>query len=243
MTLLEKISPLFDGWNETLIRSVLEGHMGYAIVDDETSPTAAQVVIGDFCFFAGRPSTTFAAKAAAEELVPQNEAWEQAIEHAWGDRVMRRLRYAIKKEPDAFRPETLQYYVDSLPEEYELRLFDETLYAQSFAEKWSHDFCNCFNDCNDFLTRGFGVAALHNGAFVAGASTYAIYNGGIEIEIDTMPDHRQRGLATVCGAKLILEALDRGLYPSWDAFDLRSVSLAEKLGYHVDHPYTVYMMR
>ncbi|MPM74420.1 hypothetical protein SDC9_121408 [bioreactor metagenome] len=57
-----------------------------------------------------------------------------------------------------------------------------------------------------------------------------------------MPEYRQRGLATVCGARLILEALKRGLYPSWDAFDLRSVALAEKLGYHVDHPYAMYSM-
>ena len=39
-----------------------------------------------------------------------------------------------------------------------------------------------------------------------------------------------RGLATACGAQLILTALDRGLYPSWDAYDRRSVALAEKLG-------------
>ena len=62
----------------------------------------------------------------------------------------------------------------------------------------------------------------------------------MEIEIDTKPEYRQLGLATVCGAKVILECLQRNLYPSWDAHDLRSVSLAEKLGYHLDHPYTAY---
>jgi GNAT superfamily N-acetyltransferase len=240
---LERIAPLFLGWDETMIRSVLQGHMGYAIVDDEASPASAQLVLGDFCFFGGVPSEQIAAKAASEELVPQNEAWCEAIERAWGDQVVKRLRYAIKKEPDVFCRETLQYYVDSLPCEYELRLFDESLYAQSFSEKWSRDFCACFQDCGDFLRRGFGAAILRDGEFVSGASSYTVYDGGIEIEIDTKPEYRQRGLATVCGAKLILEALDRGLYPSWDAFDLRSVSLAEKLGYHVDHPYVIYVMR
>lgn len=238
---LEKIAPFFAGWNETLIWTVLEGHMGYALADDDENPTCAQIVIGDFCFFAGSPSETLAKAAATEELVPQNEAWEHTIERAWGEKVQRRLRYAIKKEPDAFHRGTLQYYVDSLPKEFELRLFDQAIYAQSFAEGWSHDFCACFCDCDDFLRRGFGAAVLHNGALVAGASSYTVYNGGIEIEIDTKPEYRQRGLATVCGARLILEALDRGLYPSWDAFDLRSVALAEKLGYHLSHPYTMYM--
>ena len=86
---------------------------------------------------------------------------------------------------------------------------------------------------------------------VAGASSYSAYrgtdrrdeagkNGGIEIEIDTREDYRRQGLASVCGARLILECLDRGLYPSWDAQNRWSVSLAEKLGYHFSHEYTAY---
>ena len=242
MQLLKKIEPLFAGWNETLIQSVLQGHMGRVIVEDTCAPVSAQIVIGDFCFFAGVPSESLVAKAGADELVPQNNAWCEVIERVWGERVSKRLRYAIKKEPDAFCCETLQYYADSLPPEYELKLFDEDIYARSFTEKWSHDFCSCFQDCADFLRRGFGVAVLHEGALVSGASTYIIYNGGIEVEIDTKPEYRERGLASACGARLILEALNRGLYPSWDAFDLRSVALAEKLGYHADHPYVIYMM-
>lgn len=50
--------------------------------------------------------------------------------------------------------------------------------------------------------------------------------------------YRQRGLAYVCAAKLILECLERDLYPSWDAKTKISVALAEKLGYHYSHTYT-----
>lgn len=243
MPLLETIAPLFAGWEETLIWSVLEGHMGRVIVEDEAAPVSAQLVIGDLCFFGGIPNEALAAKAAAEELVPQNDAWSAVIERIWGDRVSRRFRYAIKKEPDVFDRDRLGRFVAALPPEYELRLFDEEICARSFTEQWSRDFCSCFQSCEDFLRRGFGVAILQNGALVSGASSYTIYNGGIEIEIDTKPEYRQRGLATVSGARLILEALDRGLYPSWDAFDLRSVALAEKLGYHMSHPYAIYMKR
>lgn len=238
---LQKIAPLFSGWSETLIWSVLQGHMGYAITDNDAAPSAAQVVLGDFCFFAGKPSVAFAAKAAAREIVPQNEAWSEAIEQAFGCRAQRRLRYAILKEPGVFSRTKLQKYIDALPAEYELRLFDEQLYHQSKREDWSRDFCACFADASDFLSRGVGVAILHNGIFVSGASSYSVYDGGFEIEIDTKPEFRKKGLASACGAKLILTALENDLYPSWDAFDLRSVALAEKLGYHVDHPYIIYM--
>ncbi|MCM1200726.1 MAG: GNAT family N-acetyltransferase [Bacteroides fragilis] len=59
-------------------------------------------------------------------------------------------------------------------------------------------------------------------------------------KIDTKKEYRRRGLATVCGARLILECLDRGLYPSWDAQNPWSVVLAQKLGYHFDREYTAY---
>ena len=76
---------------------------------------------------------------------------------------------------------------------------------------------------------------------MAGAASYAVSEDAIEIEIDTHPDYRRRGLATAAGAALILTCLDRGLYPGWDAHDLRSVALAEKLGYRLDHPYPVWI--
>ena len=58
--------------------------------------------------------------------------------------------------------------------------------------------------------------------------------------MDTHRDYRRRGLAAACSAKLILECRRRGWYPSWDAQNLWSVALAEKLGYHLDHEYTAY---
>ena len=44
----------------------------------------------------------------------------------------------------------------------------------------------------------------------------------------------------IMGADLILECLDRGLYPSWDAQNLDSLSLAKKLGYEFSHEYPAY---
>ena len=38
----------------------------------------------------------------------------------------------------------------------------------------------------------------------------------------------------------LLQCLEEGLYPSWDAQNMNSVYLAEKLGYEFDHEYTVY---
>ena len=71
-------------------------------------------------------------------------------------------------------------------------------------------------------------------------SCYTRYQEGIEIQVDTKNDERRKHLATICCAKLILECLEQGLYPSWDAQNLWSVRLAEKLGYELSHEYIAY---
>ena len=75
---------------------------------------------------------------------------------------------------------------------------------------------------------------------VAGASSYTRYDKGIEIEVDTIEAERRKHLATIACAALILNCLDEGLYPSWDAQNLNSVHLAGKLGYEFDHEYVAY---
>jgi len=70
-----------------------------------------------------------------------------------------------------------------------------------------------------------------------------LYNDGIEIQIDTREDHRRKGLAAACGAALILECLKRGIYPGWDAANMESVRLAEKLGYRLKGPYYTWAVK
>lgn len=240
---MKDVARLFQGWHETSIWSCLQGHMGYAMTDEQNPPASAQIVLGDFCFFAGKPNEQLAEKAGASIIIPRTEEWFPVIEQVWGDKAYRGTRYSIKKEPDVFDREKLSQYARSLPGQYELKLIDKAIYGQIMAETWSSDLCAQFSGAEDYEKRGIGVAVLREGIPVAGASSYSIYTEGIEIEIDTREDCRRKGLATACGAKLILECLDRGLYPSWDAHDLRSVALAEKLGYHKNQAYTVYFLK
>ena len=51
---------------------------------------------------------------------------------------------------------------------------------------------------------------------------------------------RRKHLVTIACSALILKCLEESLYPSWDAQNIHSVSLAEKLGYEFDHAYVAY---
>lgn len=243
MPILKKIAPLFDGWDEAMVWSCLQGCMGYTLADNDEHPTAAQIVVGDFCFLAGTPCRNLVEQANASLLIPRTEDWRPLIESVWGNRVELTQRYAIKKEPQVFDVPKLTRFVEELSPGYTLSPIDERIYAAVMREDWSRDLCSQFEDSADYARRGLGFVALYQGYPVAGASSYAVYRGGIEIEIDTKEEFRRQGLATACGARLILECLKRGLYPSWDAHDLRSVALAEKLGYHRGQPYPVYSKR
>ena len=154
------------------------------------------------------------------------------------------IRYAIKKEPDVFDRARLEEAVAAVSPEYTVRLIDKKLYEQCRSEEWSRDLVAQFPNYDCFQRLGVGACALsRDGRLVSGASSYSRYREGIEVEIDTHRDFRRRGLALACGAKLILECLSRGLYPSWDAQNLGSVALAEKLGYHFDYEYSVFEIR
>lgn len=242
----KKVEALFYHWQETLIWSCLQGVMGQIYGDDPEQPEAAMCLLGDFCFLAGRPKRELVIQKPKEHswdfmiLVPQNEQWGKLIEECWQEKARKVTRYALKKEPQVFEREKLWKAVEALPREYELRKIGKELYTWCREHSWSRDLVSQYPSYQDYEDLGLGFMVLKDGIPAAGASSYSSYAGGIEIEIDTKEEYRRKGLAYACGARLILECLNRGLYPSWDAQNLGSLALAEKLGYHYAHDYTAY---
>lgn len=239
-----KVSSLFSNWEETLIWSCLQGIMGKIYADDLKNPTAAMAMIGDFTFFAGKPNIELISykpdwcTQTFMIMIPQNEHWQTTITRFYGKRAKIVSRYAIKKERNIFNKEKLETAVTSLPKYYHLSMIDERLYQMCKEEAWSADLVSQFLDYETYRNLGMGAVICKNNMIVSGASSYSRYREGIEIEIDTREEYRRKGLAYVCGAKLILECSKRNLYPSWDAHNKGSVALAEKLGYHYSHTYT-----
>ena len=239
----ERAEGLFEGCTDTTLFSCLQGVMGEVYGDDAERPEAARAVLGDFSFFGGKPTEGLLRLFEDLEfhiLVPGSEGWERLIEACLSAKVKRVLRYGIKKEPEVFDRARLLQAASSLPEGYELRQIDEELYHQCRREKWSRDFVGNYPDYDAYRRLGLGMAVVRDGELIAGTSSYSSCLGGIEIEVGTKEVYRRKGFAYACSAGLILACLERGLYPSWDAQNLHSVGLAEKLGYHFDREYAVY---
>lgn len=237
---LEKVSALFEGWQETLIYSCLQGIMGHIYVTDLENPKSAAALVGSFAFYAGKPDRKLLEDKPEGFviMVPQDETWAMLIEECF-PHAKRVARYAIRKDTK-FDKEALQRNVKSIPSGYELAEIDAELYEKCLQNPISADFVSAFENKARFLKLGRGMVILKDGEIVAGASSYTRYKEGIEIEVDTLENERRKHLATIACSALILQCLEENLYPSWDAQNMNSVRLAEKLGYEFDYEYAAY---
>ena len=239
----EKVSHLFDGWQETLIWSCLQNIMGKVYVADNTKPRSAVAAIGCFAFFAGEPDPELI-KGMADGfviMVPQNEEWATLIEQCFPS-AKRVIRYAIRKDTQ-FDTAALEQEIGRLPEGYELKAIDSAIYDKCLERRETIDFVSAFGSKERYLELGRGMVILKDGNIVSGASSFSRYDAGIEIEVNTIETERRKHLATIACAALILRCLKEGLYPSWDAQNMNSVRLAEKLGYEFDHEYVAYEVK
>ncbi|MUK87813.1 GNAT family N-acetyltransferase [Ornithinibacillus sp. L9] len=243
----KKLVSMFENIDSTIIRSYLQGHMGTAWVDDLENPTVAQITVGIFVFFAGNPY----AKEAEELLfnlpdftlaIVDKEEWKDRIETVHHGSTEKFQRYRFEKKPKHLDRAQLMSLTSTLPEEYVLKRVDKHIAIAPSFHELSEDFVSQFDSIDDFLDRGVGYAILHEGQVVSAATSYSIYDDGIEIEVASHPNHRRKGLATITAAALIVDCLDRGKYPSWDGANTESVMLAEKLGYILKESYDTYFI-
>ena len=235
-----KVKELFMLWQDTLILSCLQKVMGKIYVTDTENPVSAFAFVGCFGFFTGKPDRRLALHKPEgfAILVPQNEAWAALIEECYPS-AKKVQRFAIKKDTK-FDIGMLQAEISKLPPEYELKQIDSDLYDQCLENSATADFVSAFESKEQYLKIGRGMVILKDGKIVSGASSFTRYREGIEIEVDTVESERRKHLATIACSALILKCLEEGLYPSWDAQNMHSVHLAEKLGYEFDHAYTAY---
>ncbi|MGE7887049.1 GNAT family N-acetyltransferase [Bacillus cereus] len=243
----KKLVSMFEDFNSVVLLSYLQGHMGTAWVNNLENPTVAQITVGIFTFYAGDPNVK-----ETEELlrnIPErilvivnSEEWKKRLETFYERKIDKFLRYKFKRNSKVFNRPKLQSFISTLPKGYELRRIDEHIANNPTLHNLSEDFIGQFQSVEDYINRGVGYSILYNGEVVCGASSYSIYDDGIEIEVATDYNHRRKGLATVVSAALILDCLEKDIYPNWDAANTTSAKLAEKLGYDFDKAYDTYFV-
>ena len=235
---------------EVSLRSALEGKMGRLWVDNRQRPSCTLSIAGDFCYLLGSyiPKEVNALSGLISQLCPgkiidAGKQWKpllQNLEKRYPDSFKSFSRYALDGNLEWFDRQKLKEYAAAVEPDFHVVRIDEDIYRLTMKNAWTLDYCSNFSSLQDFIDHGIGYVILDKGEIISGASSYAYCDGRIEITIETREDYRKRGLAMACAARLILECLERNIYPRWDAANIASVTLAEKLGYRFSREYGVY---
>lgn len=235
-----KVNTIFEGWEETMIYSCLQNVMGKIYVTDLDNPKSAMAKVGCFTFYAGEinKELIITKPDGFVIMVPQNEEWARLIEECFKS-ARKIIRYATKKDT-LFSKEYLQSIVDKLPKEFIIKTIDSEIYDRCLLNSFTTDLVSSFETKEEYLRLGRGKVIMRDLDILAGASSFSRYKEGIEVEVDTIESERRKGLATAVCAALILDCLNEGLYPSWDAHNLESLHLSKKLGYEFAHEYVAY---
>ena len=248
----QAIRSICEDSRNVLLRGAAEGAIGRVWVPHLSNPSYCLVVVGDFAYLLGLPPKGEKAldlkgqifeSAQQAFLYPQDERRADWIEEQFPGQQRVVTRYALKKDEHHFDLEKLRGYMQAVPKGVRIRRIDERLYHLVMKEEWSRDLCSNFDTARHFLEYAFGYVALKGRELIAGCSCYGVSEGTMEIEVDTRKDWRRKGLALACSSAFVLECLEKGLTPNWDAVNLQSVGLAEKLGYVFDGEYQVYRLK
>lgn len=234
---------------DVALLSCIEGKMGRAWVDRKSSPSIAVVVAADFCFLLGcitkeraLVADNFLEKCKGKLVVIEDKSWISLIEIHYPNNLTKMKRYSMKCDFNEYHRNALEKFVKTVEPEYVIEKIGEPLYYKILEDKFMADCCSNFASLNDFLKHGIGYAVVQNGEIISAASSYSYCEGKIDITIGTKDEFRRKGLALATTSRLILHCLERNIYPCWEAANLRSVALAEKLGYSLNREFEVFFV-
>lgn len=258
------LAPFFKDAYDSCPEAFIQGVMGRGFCDSVEKPTYGIIQVGDFCFLGGNGSGTGKTNILSVLrghlqnpdiiLVPLSDSWDQQFYN--NPTYTRQIRYALNK-PDKkyFNTKKLTNYIskvaydpdyigEHVTRKFIIRPIDEKYFFDVRKNKWSKDFTSNYKSYAEFVRDGLGYVIIEgsSGKIVAGASSFCSSLSSIEIAIATDPDYRKLGLSTAVSARMILGCIKRDKTPSWDAANLISVSIAEKLGYHFLEEYVCYVL-
>lgn len=233
---LEKLRSLFKDIRFYMGHSVLDGTMGEAYVDNMSTLNFAILTVRKYCFMSGNIEKENLYELINNKLkqyiIIPSDNLKIVIEEIYKDNINKLERYSIKKN-HVFDKKKLQEYINKVPKEYNIQAIDKKI-ADRIKEE------NFINITDNYEKNGVGYYCIYNDAIIGVASSNIFYKDGIEVNIKVKDEYRRKGIATALASKLILKCLEKNKKISWDAANLWSVGLAEKLGFEYDSTYNIY---
>ncbi|MCA9892728.1 MAG: GNAT family N-acetyltransferase [Anaerolineae bacterium] len=245
----QQLGALFEGAQGGLMPdAVLDGCMGRALADSACPkfavlelPAADVVILGGDL---NQPAATDYLRNLSKftMLFANAPDFEKVTKHIHRGKWVAFERFAFST--DHLSWDKMRQFQADLPDGFHVKKLDVDL-ARQLAQDEANEYANHhginFDSPEDFVARGGAYCICEAHTIACVASSFAVCAHGIEIQIDTHPDYRRRGLGTVAAAYLIAHCLENDLEPGWDAATEVSAELAKKLGYTPQATYQMYV--
>ena len=176
-------------------------------------------------------------KVGVPLLIYPDEAWKRVLKDKLGDKLVEHTRMTYKS--GRLDLDRVRRLVKDLPEGYCLERVD--LETGQNIDGHLHAFSRTWGSVENYVDKGLGYCIRYGDKVVSHAGSIFPYTDDLEIQVDTDPDFRRRGLATVVCARLIEECLLNNITPYWDAHTVVSAGLAEKLGFNDPVKYELFI--
>ncbi|GGE31790.1 hypothetical protein GCM10011510_11390 [Streptococcus himalayensis] len=171
-------------------------------------------------------------------IISEEADWQEMFQEETSVKCFTRYAFQAQADVDV---KHLAQLIQALPQQAEIQAIDSEIFKRLQDEVWSEDLKGAWQTFSDFQAAGgYGFVVIGQERVCAGISTGLVYQGAIEIEIATAPNHRRQGYARSLAAQMMLESCRRGVLPLWDAHNEASKNLAEQLGYRFLFEYKAY---
>ena len=175
------------------------------------------------------------------EFSGTSKKWDENFETIFKNRKVNRSKQFVYKNNDI---ENITFDNLEFEDKYTLKEVNEDLLKN---DKYNLEFIKSaiyewWDSINDFIKHGVGFCILYNNTAVCSCVTSFMTDNSMESHIETLENHRKKGLATKAVGEFVKYCRDNGYVPYWDCMEKNfgSRALAEKFGYNKEFEYFLY---
>lgn len=259
----EQIRSLASGLQDQgMAQAVLQkARPGLVMTDDQSNPSALLIAAPEGAFawtyLAGAPDSPqflrdlnqwiFGEKGLGKNvefsfLVCDRDLWEPSLATILKPRAVvsdRRLHYSAHHQVVGWEA--------AIPAGYRIVPIDQALISSGIAlpAKVTEWITSNFVSKELFLEQGLGSVAIHDGKIVAWCLPDSVSGTGTDVGVETLEDHRRKGLAYCTTCQTLDQAFEKELSSvGWHCHVINtgSVKTAEKAGFELQYEYPAYVV-
>lgn len=142
--------------------------------------------------------------------------------------------FALKQPPKEGKKVNDIYEIVAIDNSFFEREFDNIQYVKEEIE-------STWRSRDAYLKNGYGYAAVINNHIVSRALITCLYRRHDNVGVDTITEHRKKGISTLLVYKTLLEADKRNRMCIWDCTEdnVASERTARKVGFELERTYTI----